>query len=163
MPATLPYSPEEARQILALRQRQQEARRRNEVELDAMVASIESARAALDTKIQDYLRQCDQLRQSARRVAVDESSIRYRTFATLQLRMGGAMAQALKRADGGTRLLNAAKARQEEDDRQKEAARVRQEVRQSQRRLEQSLLPTNDDFESLYGAFDDDLEDLINA
>lgn len=162
MPAALPYSPQEARQILALRQRQQEARRRNEVELDAQVASIEKAREDLDHKLQDYLRLCDQLRQSSRRVAVDESSTRYRTYATLQLRMGGAITQALKRAEGGDRILNAAKARQEEDDRREEQQRVHQAARVAQRQVEQSLLPTNDDFESLYGDVDD-LEGLIDA
>lgn len=162
MPVTLPYSPEEVRQILAHRQRQEEARRQHEVELDAQVTSIEDSRRELDIKIQEYLQKCDQLRQASRRVASEESSLRYLTFANMQLRMGGAMTQALKRAEGGTRLLRATKVRQEEDAKRAEQERVQREVRASEKQVRHSLLPSHDDFESLYGD-NYDVEDLINA
>jgi hypothetical protein len=73
------------------------------------------------------------------------------------------MSQALKRADGGARVLSASKAQQEEEARREEQTRVQREIQASQRRVEESLLPAHDDdFESLFGD-NHDVEDLIHA
>jgi len=156
MPSTLPYSPHEARQILATRQRQLEARTHNDAQLDTRVESINNARVDMENKLQDYLQKCDDLLTASRRITASESSTSYRTFASMQLRLGGAMKQALKRAEAGGLILSAAKAEKVATDRRAEEDRIRLEVRRSQRQVEKSLLPTHDDFETLYGDVDED-------
>jgi len=119
--------------------------------MGAVVSSILDARAEMERHLQAYLRKCDELRTLCRRRAPDESSAGYRTFATMQLRLGGAINQALKRAEVGTRILDSVKAEAAESSRETDRERRRFEVAEVQRSVQKSLLPTHDDFESLYG------------
>lgn len=159
MPATLPVSPQEAREILALRRRQADIRKNAEKELDGMVTSIEEAREALSEKLHDYVKASDQLRQASRRMMHSEVSLQYRNYATMQTRLGGAISQALRRAENGSRMLDVHKKAQEERVAREEQERERQEIRAAERSVQTALLPPHDDdFESLYGDYSQEAE-----
>lgn len=158
MPATLPVSPHEAREILALRRRQADIRKNAEKELDGLVASIESARSVLGDKLQDYVQACEQLRSASRRMLHTEATLQYRNYATMQTRLAGAINQALRRAENGNRMLDIHKKTQEEQEIREEEQRIRQAARDSETHVQSSLLPPHDDdFESLYGDYSDDM------
>lgn len=160
MPEAQSYHPQEVREIQALRQRQQEASLKVEEELEGLVLGMASARADLEKSLQDFVQSCDRLLQASRKFAAEPFALRYRTYATMQVRLAGAVNQVLKRSETGARILQASKRASEEQARSEEVERVRKEIRASQKRVERSLLPAHDDFESLYGS-DFNVEDLI--
>lgn len=123
--------------------------------LDSGVLAIARARADLEEKLAEWQKRCAALQQDMRKASLDAGALRYRTFATLQLRLAGAVNQALKRAEEGDRLVQIAKAEQEEAARRESEDKVREAERQARAHVARSLLPTSNDFESLYGDIDE--------
>lgn len=133
------------------RLRQADLRRQREQDIDFHVQALQKTREEIETKLRDYQKHCDNLQTAVRRSIQDESTIRYKSYANVQTRMGGAMGQALKRASSMDRLLDLGKLEREEALRREQQGHQQSRVRQMSREVFNLQLPREDDFEALYG------------
>ncbi len=132
----------------------QKQRKRREDQTAALVETIKKARADIESAVSRLQTATLELRSVTRR-NFDESASSVLVFSNAHLRLCGAMTQAMHRTASMDRVL----ARAERD---REEARVReQEFRRQQeaqaqakehsRLIEQLKVPTEDDFDALYG------------
>lgn len=150
MPAQAPSYVEQTQQVLALRQREAEVRRQRDRDLETLFGSIAQSREEVAKALRVYQERIGEAQQAIRRTS-SEDSAHYRVGLTLQVRMAGAIHQALSRAESMDRKLAAVKAdrleRERLEARQQSALALKQVVKE----VQQSLLPQTDDFELLYG------------
>lgn len=121
-----------------------------EQEVQAAVQEIQKAREEVEQAVQRLTAASDRLRTHVRRFR-DPSSTSYTMYANSHIRLAGALNQGMKRAGSMDRMLDRAASEREVVAEREQQRRLEEERRASQRELEQSLLPTNDDFAEVYG------------
>lgn len=148
----MPSSPAQEQRIQAERLRTAEIRRQREQEVGGHVQAIKAIRGDLETKLRELQGHCERLHQTTRRALnEDGSDARYRLYHTAQLRMVGAMSQALKRAEAADRLLVASQAERQDQERREREKQTQERVESAVRDVFDLQLPKDDDFESLFG------------
>jgi hypothetical protein len=147
----------ETEKIIAMRVRDADNSTQRERLVESRVQAITKIRMEIEAKVKEYQEQCGLLQHDFRRVTVAESQIHYRTFVTMQLRMAGAISQALVRAKSMDKILVAAKVAVQERQTQDELDKVKLRKRDTESKIAKLQLPQSDDMEMLYG------EELANA
>lgn len=148
----------EVQQIIAMRRQEAEASRNRERQLEARMANLYKAREEVERKVQEYQDQCGALQRDLRRVGSVETRAHYRTFVTMQVRMAGAMHQAVTRAKAMDRVVTAAKAEAEDRRLQEERELSERNLRETEKQVAHLQLPQPDDLELLYGEVTDAAE-----
>lgn len=151
----------EIERIVEMRRRDADVRRQREREVEGEVAAIARVRGEIETKIQEYQDLCLTLQRSIRRIGSADVQAHYRTYATMQIRMAGAMNQALVRARSMDRVITASKAEAEDRRRVEEWERSQVTRRNMESNVKQLWLPQADDMEFLYG--EDEGKEAVNA
>jgi len=155
MPEHLGLSTTEVAAIVERRRQEADMRLRREQEVEARVEAISKVRSEIETKIREYQDLSGTLQREIRRVPDAEVQAHYRTFATMQIRMAGAMSQALVRAKAMDRVITASKAELQERRTQEERENFEVQSRDTARHITQLQLPQADDLELLYGEMND--------
>jgi hypothetical protein len=150
----------EVERIVEMRRRDADARRQREREVDVHIEAISRVRGEIESKIQEYQDLCLTLQRSIRLVGSTEVQAHYRTFATMQIRMAGAMSQALLRARSMDRVVSASKAEAEDRRRVEEHERSAVSRRNMESNVAKLWLPQADDMEFLYG---EEEAEVVNA
>jgi hypothetical protein len=119
-------------------------------DLKELVSQIQKSRKVAEESVQKLYELSTQLQSRARRSPFDGASA-YVIFANAHLRMAGALGQGFRRTASMDRVLDVAKAEQEEARRQEAADEERRKIRESQRRVQKLTLTSDDDFDSVYG------------
>lgn len=141
---------EHDRLVETARSREADVRRRHEEHVQALVERIHNTRQTLEASIAQLQDASLELRSVCRR-NYDEASSSYLVFANSHLRLAGALTQGIRRTASMDRVLvNAAREREDAKLRQEEFQR-QQEVRAHAKLVQKLQLPTEDDFEELYG------------
>lgn len=134
-----------------------EVRQRHAEHVDALVDRVKSLRSDIDRAVSQLVDASTELRAVCRR-NYDEASASYLVFANSHLRLAGALAQGVRRTASMDRMLVNA-AREREDAREREAAFQRQqEMRAHSKLVEQLQVPTDDDFQDVFGEILTDAE-----
>ena len=122
----------------------------NDTDLDRSVQKVLEARSALEDKLKDYALACVDLRDRSRRDPNRSSG--HIMFAGMNLRLAGAVTQALKRSTLGDKLLERSlRERREELEKSESLAALKSKASVDRRRKPASLLPAHDDFDVLFG------------
>ncbi len=140
-------SEDRLRQMLEQRQG---VERENERVISGLVSQIQEAQQEVDVVLTRLATLSSELRGRAQRYPT-ETSQGYLVFANAHLRFASAASQGMKRTAATSRILDRAKAEQEDRKRREQQELERNAARQrreEQRRLE---APVEDDFLELYG------------
>lgn len=132
-------------QFRTARLQEEELDQRHEQEAQRILQSMEDLRTDIEQKVGQMADLSMKLRSHALRRRNDLTS-GYLAYSNAYARICGALGQGLRRTASVGRVLEAAKASQEENRRWEE----RHESR-GQRAIEKLSLPTNDDFDQVYG------------
>jgi len=147
MPAT-----SETQKVLAHRQNEAQQRKQREDAIEGHMQGIFQARGDLDRALQIYQ---ERVAVAQREICrhVEEETVYYRTYLSVQGRMSGAIQQALKRASSMDRVLTAAKNTRNQQARDEEVQHQRELRRAAQQEVQRMLLPNSDedDLSLLYG------------
>lgn len=137
----------EARRQVIARQVQESS------DLDTSFHELVALRETVEKALRNYQEKAVSLQKSVRR-SPSEDSGRYNTYLATQLRMAGAIVQALKRASAMDRVLDAVKQEQHERLQREQAERQRLAVQHATQETRALILPPSDedDFEFLYGS-----------
>lgn len=151
-----PYQPQGRRADLRVQSeaRTQQHRRQREEQAAALIETIKKARSDIEAAVNRLQGATLELRSLTRR-NFDESSSSVLVFTNANLRMAGAMTQAIHRTASMDRVLvraekdrEDARVREQEFRRQQEA---QAQVKEHSKLIEQLKVPTEDDFDALYG------------
>jgi len=141
---------EEVRRVEAQRLREEELRQQRDKTAQATITQIQKIRGEIETSVARLHELSLELRTSARRT-LDASSSSHIVYANAHLRVVGALTQGLRRTASMDRVLLIGQREQEDARRREEEARQDREVREHDRLVDQLSLPSEDDFEELYG------------
>lgn len=153
MPETNSSNPRLARSTDQLNQLEQMRISREETnsrEIEGLITQMKEAQQEVDTALSKLAYLSGELRGRAQRHPT-ESSHSYLVYANAHLRFAGAATQGMKRTAATSRILDRAKAEQEEQKRRKQLDLERAEAREKQEELRRLAAPTEDDFSQLYG------------
>jgi len=153
MPETHPSNPRLARSADQLNQLEQMRISREETnsrEIEGLITQMKEAQQEVDTALSKLAYLSGELRGRAQRHPT-ESSHSYLVYANAHLRFAGAATQGMKRTAATSRILDRAKADQEEQKRRVQLDKEREEAREKQKELRRLAAPTEDDFSQLYG------------
>ncbi len=157
MPETNPSNPRLARSADQLNQLEQMRISREETnsrEIEGLIVQMKEAQQEVDTALSKLVYLSGELRGKAQRHPT-ESSHSYLIYANAHLRFAGAAVQGMKRTAATSRILDRAKAEQEDQKRRKrqdqERAEAREKQEEKQKELRRLAAPTDDDFSQLYG------------
>lgn len=139
-------SEERLRQIMEQRRGVEQ---NNEREIAGLVAQMKEAQQEVDTALSKLAYLSGELRGRAQRYPT-ESSRSYLVYANAHLRFAGAATQGMKRTAATSRLLDRAKAEQEEQKRREQLDKERQEAREKKAEIQRLSTPTEDAFSELY-------------
>lgn len=115
-----------------------------------MTQRLQAARAEAELAASKLQTVADEMRVFSRRTP-EEGDSAYVVYATSHLRFAGAILQSAKRTSSMDRLLQTARQEQEEV-RLREADQMKKrEARDTRRRFQKLEIPTDHDFEELYG------------
>lgn len=160
MPEQGEFYGSEVERIVEMRRRDADVRRRQEREVEAQVERISAVRGEIEAKIQELNELCLGLQRNIRRVGSAEVQNHYRTYTTMQLRMAGAMNQAVLRAKSMDRVISASKAEAAERRRVEEWEQSQVTQRNIESNVARLWLPQEDDMAFLYG---EDGEEAVSA
>jgi hypothetical protein len=136
--------------IRTARLQEEERVERHEKEAKAIIDEMASVRESISTSVLKLVELSQRLRTHALRQRDDMTS-GYLTYSNAYARICGALNQGLRRTASMGRVLDTAKANQEET-RQREAIEEEQrKLRAQNREIEKLSLPTSDDFDLIYG------------
>lgn len=136
-------------QLEALRRKAEED---NDREVGSLVEKIKESRREVETALSRLAELAEEMRGRSRRVP-SEASSSLTVFATAHLRFASAVSQGLKRTASMDRVLDRAKADQEEAKRREALEKQWADRRQARKDVERLILPVSDDdaFDGLYG------------
>lgn len=157
MPEQGEFYGSEVERIVEMRRRDADVRRRQEREVEVQVERIAVVRGEIETKIMELSELCVGLQRHIRRVGSSDVQNSYRAYTTMQLRMAGAMNQAMIRAKSMDRVILSSKAEAEERRRVEEWEKSQVTQRNIQSDVARLWLPQEDDMAFLYG------EEALNA
>lgn len=140
-------SEERLRQILEQRRG---VERDNEREISGLLAQIQEAQQEVDTALNKLVYLAGELRGRAQRHPT-ETSHSYLVYANAHLRFAGAATQGMRRTAATSRILDRAKAEQEDRKRREEQEAEREKARERREELRRLAAPVEDDFLELYG------------
>jgi len=141
---------EEVSRVEAQRLREDDLRQQRDKVADDIVVQMQKVRVDLEASVTQLHQLAMDLRAKARRT-LDSSSSGYILYANAHLRVAGALNQGLKRTGSMDRVLVVSKQEEEDERRREEEDRQDKEVREHDRLVENLSLPSDDDFEELYG------------
>lgn len=134
-----------------------DVRQRHAEHVDALVERTQLLRTDIENSVARLVEASTELRAVCRR-NFDEASASYLVFANSHLRLASALTQGIRRTASMDRMLVNA-AREREDAREREAAFQRQqEIRKHSKLVEQLQMPSDDDFNDLFGEIVNDAE-----
>lgn len=151
MPEQGEFYGSEVERIVEMRRRDADVRRRQEREVEVHVERIAAVRGEIETKITELTELCVGLQRHIRRVGSADVQSNYRAYTTMQLRMAGAMNQAMTRAKSMDRVILSSKAEAEERRRVEEWEKSQVTQRNIQSDVARLWLPQEDDMAFLYG------------
>ena len=141
---------EEVRRVEAQRLREEELRQQRDKTAQATILQMQMIRGDIEAKVSKLHELSLELRTTARRT-LDASSNGFILYANAHLRVVGALTQGIRRTASMDRVLVIGQRDQEDARRRDEEERQDREVREHGRMIDQLSLPTEDDFEELYG------------
>jgi len=141
---------EEVRRVQAQRLREEESRDQRDKTAQATITQMQRIRGDIEASVAKLHELSLELRTTSRRT-LDASSSSYIVYANAHLRVVGALTQGLRRTASMDRVLVIGQREQEDARRRDEEARQDREVREHDHLVNQLSLPSEDDFEELYG------------
>lgn len=160
MPEINPSNPRSTRsadQFDQLEQLRVSREETNTREIEGLIAQMKEAQQEVDTALNKLAYLSGELRGRAQRHPT-ESSHSYLVYANAHLRFAGAATQGMKRTAATSRILDRAKAEQEEQKRRNQLELERTEARKKRDELRRLAAPTEDDFSELYSEVVDHAE-----
>jgi len=134
--------------------REAELRQRQVQQIDVLVEKIHRIRQGIDEQVAQLLEASSELRTVCRR-NYDEASSSYLVFANSHLRLAGALSQGIRRTGSMDRFLQKAAHEREEakllEEKLRQQREAREQARMQAEAVQQLQLPTEDDFDELYG------------
>lgn len=136
--------------LLQARRNLESIEERHEKEAKEILSQIDETRKSLEQGIAKLAEQSGRLRTHALRQRNDLTP-GYLAFSSAYQRICGALSQGLKRTASMSRVLDTAKANQEESRLREADEEKRRQARAQARQIERLSLPTSDDFDLVYG------------
>jgi hypothetical protein len=144
----------QGRRVPRVQEDPQKQRKQREEQTAALVETIKKARSDIESAVSRLQTATLELRSVTRR-NFDESASSLLVFSNAHLRLCGAMTQAVHRTASMDRVLvRAEKDREEARVREQEYRRQREaqaQVKEHSKLIDQLKVPTEDDFDALYG------------
>ena len=142
--------------ILTARLQEEQRIERHEKEAKAIIEEMSSLKESLLVSVQKLADLSQKLRQHALRQR-DDMTAGYMAYSNAFVRICGALNQGLRRTASMGRVLDTAKANQEETKHREAREEEDRRLRAQNREIEKLSLPTSDDFDLVYGDAGDEV------
>jgi hypothetical protein len=136
--------------IRTIRLQEEERVERHEKEAKTIIAGMDEARKTIEQEILRLADLSQRLRTHALRQRDDMTS-GYLAYSNAYMRICGALNQGLRRTASMGKVLDMAKANQEESKLREAREEEGRRMRAQNREIQKLSLPTNDDFDLVYG------------
>jgi len=136
--------------VVLSRAQEKERATRHEEQARSIISEMETTREAIEASILKLVGLAQQLRTHALRNR-DDLTTGYLSYSSAYTRICGALNSGLRRTASMNRVLDAAKAAQEETERREAREEEHRLARVRVKEIEKLSLPTNDDFDLVYG------------
>lgn len=137
--------------IQTARSREAERAQQHEKRANEIIHQMDAARQAIEAEVQKLALLSQELRSHAMRNR-DDLTTGYLAYSNAYTRICGALGQGLRRTASMGRVLDSAKANQEEAKQREAHEEERQRLRAQTKQVERLKLPTSEDFDLVYGA-----------
>jgi SMC interacting uncharacterized protein involved in chromosome segregation len=137
--------------VRTARLQEEERAEQHEKEAKEIVQGIDEARRTIEQAVSKLAEMSQKLRTHALRQRNDLTS-GYLAFSNAHMRICGALSQGLRRTASMGRVLESSKLSQEEAKQRDLREEEQRRMRAQNREIEKLSLPTNDDFDLVYGS-----------